>query len=423
MISGNMIGCCSGTLGSLVSRGGTFYILSNNHVLDKSGQGQPGDPISQPGLGDASCRVQNTGTVAHLSQAAPLQGTPANVDAAIAEIVPGTVDINGAILDLAGANQPAPPSATLADPSSVLSSNESVAKVGRSSGLTCSTVFSVGTDVTVNYPTSCGSSTKFQVTYTNQVIINGASFSAAGDSGSLIVTADTARPVGLLFAGNGTQTIANPIQTVLSALKDPNSGETPRMVGGADHPVACPAIGQSEITPAGALSLTSQLDAGLNQRAIAARTAHMVELMQDPGVSQIVTGASDDDPSQPAIVLHVNGILQRPIPHQIEGVRTKVVFDDTGAPQPRVGAAEIVRAAQVKAQHAAELMSKAEVFGVGMGPSSDSPGEAAIVIYVDRNSSTSIPAEIDGTRTRIVRTDPFQTSGWGKAVQNSCSRN
>src|SRR5262249_21773260 len=31
--SGNTITCCAGTLGALVSRGGTQYILSNNHVL------------------------------------------------------------------------------------------------------------------------------------------------------------------------------------------------------------------------------------------------------------------------------------------------------------------------------------------------------------------------------------------------------
>jgi hypothetical protein len=50
-------------------------------------------------------------------------------------------------------------------------------------------------------------------------VISGNGFSAGGDSGSLIVTkglllADR-RPVGLLFAGTGTTTIANPIDLVL----------------------------------------------------------------------------------------------------------------------------------------------------------------------------------------------------------------
>src|SRR5205823_7431957 len=43
--SNNTITCCSGTLGSLVSKGGNLFILSNNHVLDKSDQGKVGDPI------------------------------------------------------------------------------------------------------------------------------------------------------------------------------------------------------------------------------------------------------------------------------------------------------------------------------------------------------------------------------------------
>jgi hypothetical protein len=66
-------------------------------------------------------------------------------------------------------------------------------------------------------------------------------------------------------------------------------------------------------------------------------------------------------------------------------------------------------------------MADPKVFGVGVGSSKDSPGEAAIVVYIDRNSTVAVPAEIDGTRTRIVRTDPFRTSGWGKQLPGACS--
>ncbi|HWY70926.1 MAG TPA: hypothetical protein VNX88_19825, partial [Terriglobales bacterium] len=68
--SGNSLFCCSGTLGSLVSRAGTLYILSNNHVLNKSDQGAVGDPISQPGLADSNCGQSGIRTVANMSQAA-----------------------------------------------------------------------------------------------------------------------------------------------------------------------------------------------------------------------------------------------------------------------------------------------------------------------------------------------------------------
>jgi len=112
--SGNSLFCCSGTLGSLVSRAGTLYILSNNHVLNKSDQGAANDPISQPGLADSNCGQSGIRTVANMTQAAPLKTS--NVDAAIAQIVSGQVDTSGTILDLAAPGQPAQPSATTGVP-------------------------------------------------------------------------------------------------------------------------------------------------------------------------------------------------------------------------------------------------------------------------------------------------------------------
>ena len=58
-----------------------------------------------------------------------------------------------------------------------------------------------------------------QARFVGQIVISGDGFSTGGDSGSLIVTkgllmADR-RPVGLLFAGSPTSTIANPIDLVL----------------------------------------------------------------------------------------------------------------------------------------------------------------------------------------------------------------
>lgn len=419
MRGGNIGGCCSGTLGSLLSRGAKFYILSNNHVLDKSDSGSPGDPIVQPGLGDVNCQVQNTATVAHVSQAVPLHGSPSSVDAAIAEIVPGEVDTNGTILDLAAPNQPAAPSSTLADPQTALAAKGSVAKVGRSSGLTCGSIESIAADILVHYETSCGSTDSFQVTYTNQIVISGALFSEPGDSGSLVVTADTARPLGLLYAGDGTSTALNPIQDVLSALKDPSTGEVPKVVGGADHAVGCPASGQAIVTNAQAL--TSQLNASVLQRAQLVKSQYEPQLMQNSVVSAVSVGVSADDPGQPAIVVHVKALPQSPVPHQVGGVRTKVVFDQLAAPITLPKSA-IANALQVKNQHSAELRSNANIFGVGVAASKDSPGEAAMVIYVDRSSTVAIPAEIDGLRTQVVRGDPFRTSGWAQEPAGSCSR-
>ena len=62
--------CCSGTLGALVSRGGKSYVLSNNHVLARSGTAVAGEDVSQPGLIDNGCLPRTL--VAHYSLAAPL---------------------------------------------------------------------------------------------------------------------------------------------------------------------------------------------------------------------------------------------------------------------------------------------------------------------------------------------------------------
>src|SRR5260370_463510 len=96
------ITCCGATLGSLVTRGGTQYILSNTHVLARSDIAQLGDPIIQPALIDNStCTSSGARTVANLSAFYNLQtGALPKIDAAIAQIVPGNVDTSGNILYL-----------------------------------------------------------------------------------------------------------------------------------------------------------------------------------------------------------------------------------------------------------------------------------------------------------------------------------
>ncbi len=57
--------------------------------------------------------------------------------------------------------------------------------------------------------------------FTGQIVIGGGGFSAGGDSGSLIVVergGDKGKAIGLLFAGGGGVTIANPIGEVLAAF-------------------------------------------------------------------------------------------------------------------------------------------------------------------------------------------------------------
>jgi hypothetical protein len=421
--SGGKLFCCSGTLGSLVSRSGNFYILSNNHVLDKSGQGTAGDPISQPGLADTNCGEQPNTIVANLSQAAPLGSS--NVDAAIAQIASGQVDTTGSILDLAAVGQPAAPSSTVATPAV----GQSVAKSGDATGLTCSTVEAIDTAVRVSYSTSCAGSSTFTETLDNQVAVSGSQFSSSGDSGSLIVTSDNARPLALLFAGSDTATIANPISEVLSALQDPGSGEIPKMVGGPDHAVACSGASQQQVT-ASQKKATANLPQSEIARAAAARDRHAEELMTDPSISRIDIGQSEDNPAESALLLVVNQQPQKTIPVELDGVRTKVVFAPSAQPQSAqtqpapfgIPQSETTRARAAKQHHAQELMSTQSVLGVGIGASSDSPGEGAVVIFIEKGSSVSAPVAVDGVRTKVIVSEPFRTFNWGRRTVKACSR-
>jgi hypothetical protein len=436
--NGKTITCCSGTLGSLWLRGGTFFVLSNNHVLNKSDQGAVGDPITQPGLVDDSCGQQPSTLVAHLTQAAALKPTsisttgacagqpapcgpaPSNVDAAIAAIVAGTVDTTGTILDLGPVGStsiaPALPSSNLANPATVLANNEGVAKSGRSTGLTCSTLQAVGTTVSVVYNASCGGAAAFTSTFTNQVIINGGSFSSMGDSGSLIVTSDTARPIALLYGGNTTSTSANPIQDVINAF---TSGGTPSVVGGGDHAVSCAAQAKGPSAPPAPSAGFSALSAQERQRVAAAQGKNASALMQDPAIRSVTAGASQDNAQEGALVIQVSGDTRSPIPAVIDGVRTRIVAATrTGlSPMPVLNTQDMDQAIAVKDDQAAALMSQAggAIQGVGVGRSDDNPAEAAIVIYMLTGMERpAIPATLEGVRTKIVEGDRFRAFGWGK---------
>jgi hypothetical protein len=303
-----------------------------------------------------------------------------------------------------------------------------VAKSGRSTGVTCSSIGGIA-DVKVDYQQGCGSGTIFTVTFRNQVIVSGGGFSASGDSGSLIANSQTAQPVALLFAGGSTNTVGNPIQDVLNALKDPTSGTAPTMVGGGQHAISCPA------GPAAATPRTSALSQAAAAQATAARDKHAQELMADPAVIAVDIGVSDDQPGQPALLVYIEqGRPRPPLPAEVDGVRTKVIFADrlraltagleaarVAPPAPALSDAEVARATAVKETHAAQLMADPSVIGVGVGESSDSPGEAALVLYIELSKPVGVvPIQIDGVRTKVIRADRFRAFGWNEKPSRTC---
>ncbi len=193
----------AGTLGCLVRRANALYILSNNHVLADSNKAKIGDPILQPGPIDGGKVPADV--IAKLSQFVPIKfGGPTNkVDCAISQASPRLVTpLNKCF----GRISTTPLPCRL---------NQIVKKCGRTTQFTRGRITDCNATVKVGYGASG------VALFQNQIIavsLTSQPFSAGGDSGSLIVSDVGNRPVGLLFAGSATHTIANPIGDVLKAL-------------------------------------------------------------------------------------------------------------------------------------------------------------------------------------------------------------
>jgi len=175
-----------------------MFMLSNNHVIANADAGRRRDPILQPGIDDGGGYPENM--VGRLSDFVPLMGRRKNrIDAAIAR----------------------PSDPEIADPriwrrinivdAGLAEIGMRVKKYGRTSGHTIGIV----TGIEASMDVSIGGT---RLKFIDQIEITPAvgeqKFSAPGDSGSLVLDRNN-NAVGLLFAGDGEFTWANPIQTVL----------------------------------------------------------------------------------------------------------------------------------------------------------------------------------------------------------------
>ena len=197
----------AGTIGARVTDGSRVFALSNNHVYANNNDAQPGDPLLQPGVADGGRAPSDVVATLHDFQTIDFCkgrfNCPYNrMDAAIAATT--TDDVGFATpSDGYGAPRTEPVEARL---------GMKVQKYGRTTGYTHGRVSGVNAIIDVSYRTGTA---RFE----DQILISGNGFSQGGDSGSLIVSegllASDRRPVGLLFAGSATSTIANPIDIVL----------------------------------------------------------------------------------------------------------------------------------------------------------------------------------------------------------------
>ncbi|MFB3827888.1 MAG: hypothetical protein ACE15B_14045 [Bryobacteraceae bacterium] len=297
----------AGTAGLLVhsfSNPSLKFILSNNHVLGAKG------PNLCPNTATVGTWSLQPGTL-------DIGNDPGNDPYYVAGVVAGFLPLTSGynIIDAAlsftttslasstilGIGQPG---ASLGFPSP----GQAVIKSGRTTGVTNGTVDSVNVTVTVNYGSSCGT-----YTFLGQIMITPGTFSAGGDSGSAILDAATRSPVGLLFAGSSTYTVANTMYWVYRIFRVTHDA------------------------PGAAIASTEDLDRAheLWTRTADPRIAHLKEvqgrherdLLSRPGVHAVGIGKHENGRD---FVLKVYGRGAAGLPPQVEGVPVRMV--DSGGP-------------------------------------------------------------------------------------------
>ncbi len=295
--------CCGGTLGSVVRRDGVLSILSNNHVLARSGSAATGEDAIQPGLIDSNCSGTSDNIVGDFAGNLVPLGT-GNVDVGLAT-ARSNVDSTGSILEIGV------PCTTIQAPTIGLP----VIKSGRTTGITTGSITSINTSVTVQYQKGCNSGRKFNISYTNQIMTG--AMSSGGDSGSLLLSNDgSLNPVGLLFAGSSSATVYNRAQDVANALTA--GGHTFSWVG-----ISCATVDDGN------------LPESPSEREIAAaltvKVENEAELFRNPNVLGVGIGAAEDNPLEAVIVVYVESTQEHPyrsLPTDLDGIRVRVILTD-----------------------------------------------------------------------------------------------
>ncbi len=209
----------AGTIGCRVTDGTDVFALSNNHIYADENRASINDNVLQPGAFDGGKEPGDK--IGTLSNFVPIVfstsiTTENIVDAAIAL---SSIDELGNATPSDGYGTPQSSTATPAV-------KQKVMKYGRTTGLTKGNIYAINATVNVGYDSGVAR-------FVNQIVIQPGSFSAGGDSGSLIVqdakgkdiANDKGKPVGLLFAGSSLVTIANPIDEVLDSFGVTIDGE------------------------------------------------------------------------------------------------------------------------------------------------------------------------------------------------------
>lgn len=324
--------CCDGTLGALIEKNGVQYVLSNNHVLARSNKGKPGEAIIQPGLGDQRPICEplqpDADTVAFLTARKRVKfglNRRNKIDAAIAEVVPGAVDPQGAIMGIG-----VPGSNTVE-----AFVGMRVKKSGRTTGLTRGSVIAVNASAVVDFPKRCGSDDVRVARFEDLIFIAGNNdkpFIEAGDSGSMVYenSKNCPGPVGLVFAGNEELAAASPAETVRKIAGKLGPKGQARFVG-CDNSLQSASDRLSSATSTHASTTASISRPVIDKRAIDRATAVMRRRHQDlwrlRSVHGVGIGLSLEGAVEPAIYVFSTESAEKvrqQLPESLDGYRVEV---------------------------------------------------------------------------------------------------
>lgn len=338
--------CCGGTLGALVEDSQkNQFILSNNHVLAESDQGRPGDAIDQPGMIDDGC--------VPLSHA----GSTLRPVATLKYVVPlatSNTDVDAALAAVApGAVDPDGSILQLAAPTHPVSASDMLAAAPPVAG--------TGEVLTASNLSGMRLAKSGRTT---------------GLTCSAVAAVDLSVKVEYFKDCAETQPYYTKIftgQIGITGNRFSDSGDSGALV-----------VDASNAEPVG-LFFAGGTDGKGHGLSIANPIGEVLrELGQQTGGGLSIVGTDT--------------------PHPVACLRY-----DTNLPAPSipVPADEAAHAKLVADTSAALLVNPDRgILAISSGASLDSPGQPAIIVYVDKSlPGVTVPPTIDGVRTQVIPTD------------------
>ena len=334
-----IVDCCSGTLGALIEdAGGHQYLLSNNHVLARSDHASAGDAIVQPGLIDNNCTPNGDG--------------------------PGTTPV----ATLTGW-LPLSAAATNADAAIAQVASRAVDPGGNI--LELGARLADGT-LSAAAPGISSSGGKGEAVWLDQKV------------------AKSGRTTGLTCGSVSAIDVDVHVDYYLDCAET-----RAYLTKTFTHQVAISGNSFSDAGDSGALVVDAA-----NAEPVGLYFAGGTDTA---GVSQGMANPAGDVLSELSATVG-GGASYSFVGGQDHGVLCLNYGDSTtAAAQGRTLAdAEMARAQQALALARGLINPSAGILGVGLGKSNDSPGEGAVLLYVDENMAVNAPAAVGGVRTLVI---------------------